>query len=1193
MAIKDEILKMTVSVAGDEARKQILDLTQAIEDSNSSLRQMKKEREMLAKQNRTSSERYKELNKAIKAESDSVAQNKEKISALRNQMSISNMTIAELSNRAKQLQTALKNAVPGSSDFKRLQADLSETKTRMDELKGGSANVATSLKGMTTSLTKALGAIGLAFAGAKKLFQTFSGGIKTIAEFEQANVNLATILGQDAGAIFELTNQATELGKTTQYTASQVTGLQTELAKLGFSQNQIQEMAAPVLNFATAVGSELPESAALAGATLRMFEMNAQSTDDALATLALSTNKSALNFSYLQTALSIVGPVANSFGFNLKDTTALLGTLANAGFDASSAATATRNILLNLANANGKLATSLGGPVKTFPEMIAGLKRLNEQGIDLAGTLELTDKRSVAAFNSFLSGADSALVLRDELENTDGVLQDIAAKRMNTVEGSIKALQSAWEGFVLSMKESQGIIKKTVDLLTDLVRDITPKTEQDPVKISARTSAYVRDLWNRHKGDTAAILKQIDEDEKRFGQKLKDAEAVYEHASGSRQRKAAEKNLKYWQEGVAVLAGARKELQDRVAWENGTYYDSTAPDGSGGSNNPNGPHGGDSKKNWSLQNDENFLAAKLALTVQYNNQEIKTKEDFENKVAGLEIATLSARIASGKETGAEKLKLEQELQDKILKLREKELKSTDDKLKKEVELAKEKIKLFEEEKFAESTSAKKKMDAENKRYEAEKKMFEGHTEALETIEKKHQRLMLSIQIEGKNDSYAKMQLLHEIERAEIENIWKTRISAERAGSGAVAKLQKQMAVELAQSDFEYLQELQRELKTITDSQIFEGVHLSEDQLLPFQKKLAEVEKQINEANATLNNDGYKLSKGAGGGSLFGVSQTQWEQLFTNIGDAKFQAEDLTTILAGIGGAAQEGFKIAQKAIEATAEKEKKELDDFKSAQETKKGEIKKMLDAGILSQQDYDQQLAALEEETAQREAEMKSKQAKRDKAMKLSQAIINTALSVTTTLAQFGATPWGIAASVIAAAMGAVEIGMIAAQPEGYAKGGLVKTKRQQDGRSFEARLSPDKRGWVQSPTILVGEEGPEYVIPADGVANPTMAPFLNTIESARRRGTLRSLNLGAVYPATTAIGRANGGYVSHPEATGATTTSGVSVSTQQLEILLGEVLKKMDKPVPAVVSMLGKGGFIEARDTYDRMRKAGRIGG
>lgn len=40
MAIKDEHLKMTVTVAGDEARKQILDLTKAIEDSKSSIREM-------------------------------------------------------------------------------------------------------------------------------------------------------------------------------------------------------------------------------------------------------------------------------------------------------------------------------------------------------------------------------------------------------------------------------------------------------------------------------------------------------------------------------------------------------------------------------------------------------------------------------------------------------------------------------------------------------------------------------------------------------------------------------------------------------------------------------------------------------------------------------------------------------------------------------------------------------------------------------------------------------------------------------------------------------------------------------------------------------------------------------------------------------------------------------------------------
>ena len=52
-------------------------------------------------------------------------------------------------------------------------------------------------------------------------------------------------------------------------------------------------------------------------------------------------------FSYLATALPIVGPVAKAFNFSIEDTLALVGKLADAGFDASMSATATRNILLN------------------------------------------------------------------------------------------------------------------------------------------------------------------------------------------------------------------------------------------------------------------------------------------------------------------------------------------------------------------------------------------------------------------------------------------------------------------------------------------------------------------------------------------------------------------------------------------------------------------------------------------------------------------------------------------------------------------------------------------------------------------------------------------------------------------------------------------------------------------------------
>ena len=56
---------------------------------------------------------------------------------------------------------------------------------------------------------------------------------------------------------------------------------------LGFNEDQIRAMEEPVLHFATAVGAELPEAAALAGATLRIFGLEARDSEDVLAGLAL------------------------------------------------------------------------------------------------------------------------------------------------------------------------------------------------------------------------------------------------------------------------------------------------------------------------------------------------------------------------------------------------------------------------------------------------------------------------------------------------------------------------------------------------------------------------------------------------------------------------------------------------------------------------------------------------------------------------------------------------------------------------------------------------------------------------------------------------------------------------------------------------------------------------------------------
>ena len=345
--------------------------------------------------------------------------------------------------------------------MKKLQADAGKMQLNV----GNYPQIGSMLGGVG----KMAGMFGVTASAGLLLANTIKDNVGLARDYEKALSGLAAILGTTKQGVEDLNEQAQHLGATTIFTAKEVVELQTELAKLGYTVNDIQNMAPSVLNFAQATGSSLADAASLTGAALRMFEKDTTSTTEFVDKMTASTTKSALSFSYLQNAMSTVAPVANAFGFKIEEVLALLGQLANAGFDASSAATATRNILLNLADTNGKLAKQLGEPVKNLDDLINGLKKLNEQGVDLNTTLELTDKRSVAAFNTFLKGTDNAIQLRDELANCDGAAKQMAETMGDNLDGSLKSLNSAWEGLNLHINESNGLLKSFIDWLKDVV----------------------------------------------------------------------------------------------------------------------------------------------------------------------------------------------------------------------------------------------------------------------------------------------------------------------------------------------------------------------------------------------------------------------------------------------------------------------------------------------------------------------------------------------------------------------------------------------------------------------------------------------------------------------------------------------------------------------------------------------------
>lgn len=281
---------------------------------------------------------------------------------------------------------------------------------------------------------------------------------KTLANFEASASKLASVLGKTTGDIKDLTQSAIDLGRRTQYTASEVVGLQTELAKLGFVQDDIKAMQEGVLKFAAAVGTDLSSAAARAGATMRGFGLTADETNNMLNVMAVSTSKSALSFNYLDSTLGKLVPVTRAFGLDTESTIALLGTLANAGIDASSAGTSLRNILIQLSDKSSKLNAAIGKQPKTMEELIEAFQTLTDKHVGLEQAQDLVDKRSASVLLALMNNADACRELYGELQNANGALDEMYATMTTNVLGGINQVKSAWEGLILTLQNSTGVI---------------------------------------------------------------------------------------------------------------------------------------------------------------------------------------------------------------------------------------------------------------------------------------------------------------------------------------------------------------------------------------------------------------------------------------------------------------------------------------------------------------------------------------------------------------------------------------------------------------------------------------------------------------------------------------------------------------------------------------------------------------
>ena len=250
----------------------------------------------------------------------------------------------------------------------------------------------------------------------------------------------------------------------------------------------------------------------------------------------------------------------------------------------------------------------------------------------------------------------------------------------------------------------------------------------------------------------------------------------------------------------------------------------------------------------------------------------------------------------------------------------------------------------------------------------------------------------------------------------------------------------------------------------------------------------------------------------------------------------------------------------------------------------------------IAAAQGNQEKLREIEEKKEAEKLAIQKKYADINFIIKASEIIANTAVAVMRAMAELGPIAGPIAAVAMSAA-GTLQLAVANqermkvknAQPggggssssstsgmpmrvaSGREDGGYIDVEREQDGKRFRAMHEPRRRGYVDRPTVIVGD-GPagrsrEWVASNDALSNPTVAPIIRMLDAAQLSGQIRTIDMGAVLRRRL-VGHQSGGYIAGSAS-------------------------RVDTPPPATLPVGSNDRAVRAMERFiDTMERAGREG-
>ena len=361
---------------------------------------------------------------------------------------------------ARKQESVYKIKVLGLNDIKTLNVEIDKLNNNFDGIKKGGNDATNATKSFGVGiggLTKGAIAATTALVAFSKIAKTVTEQVKKGVEvykgyeFEMAKVKAIT--GASDSEFRKLNKTAQELGRSTFFTAQQVASLQLNFSKLGFTSAEVLKVQESALLTATATGEDLARTATVIGSTIRGFGLDAGEGSRVADVMAASFTQSALTLEKFQTSMTKVSSVASLLGFDLEETTAIMGVLTDAGIEASIAGTSLRNIFLKLGDPSSDLAKSIGFTVNSSEDMVREFRRMRDEGVNVEKMLKIVDVRQVQAIANMVKHIDKIEQQTKAYRNSSGAAKEMADIIQNSLQGMVLKFESALDGLRIVLVE--------------------------------------------------------------------------------------------------------------------------------------------------------------------------------------------------------------------------------------------------------------------------------------------------------------------------------------------------------------------------------------------------------------------------------------------------------------------------------------------------------------------------------------------------------------------------------------------------------------------------------------------------------------------------------------------------------------------------------------------------------------------